>query len=509
MLKRLSVLLLALVPLVLVHANVVTANLAPAQALTGAVTWLRAQQLPDGGFPGFDGESDPSTTADAVVALLAAGVRIEDMAPDGSDPLDFLRQHVDTYGASTGGAAKLALAVLAAGRDPRQFGGVDLIARIEAAYDEETGLYDPQLFVDAYALMAVSAATSPPQVPQAAIDALLSRQIADGSWAWDGNTTPGAGDSNTTALVLQALVAAGLPRDHQALQHALQYLASVQAPDGSFAYQPGSEPLTGDANSTALAVQAILAAGEDPNSSRWRYALDALARFKNPSGALRWRDDVPDDNMLATLQAIPALAGRTLPVLPAMNAPLAWAMASESPGTPERCTYEPVTRHNVCDAFRQYWDARGGLPIFGYPLTRPYYDPALDLTVQYFERARFELHSPADGRPVVLLGRLGAELVAKRESEPSFQPAMPIERGDCRYFEETSHNLCAGFRAYWEEFGGLEVFGYPISEEFTEDSVVVQYFERARFEWHPGVWPERYDVLLGRIGAETIDVASR
>jgi len=50
------------------------------------------------------------------------------------------------------------------------------------------------------------------------------------------------------------------------------------------------------------------------------------------------------------------------------------------------------------------------------------------------------------------------------------------------------------------------VFGYPISEEFREVNLddgqeyVVQYFERARFEWHPGAWPERYDVLLGRLG---------
>lgn len=77
---------------------------------------------------------------------------------------------------------------------------------------------------------------------------------------------------------------------------------------------------------------------------------------------------------------------------------------------------------------------------------------------------------------------------------------------NCLYFTETAHSLCMGFRTYWEAYGGLAIFGYPLSEEsVNDDGVVSQWFERARFEWHPGAWPERYDVLLGRIGAELMD----
>ncbi len=72
----------------------------------------------------------------------------------------------------------------------------------------------------------------------------------------------------------------------------------------------------------------------------------------------------------------------------------------------------------------------------------------------------------------------------------------------CEYFEQTDKYLCFGFRSYWHEYGGLEIFGYPISNEIQEDGLTVQYFERARLEWHPGVWPERHDVLQGRLGAE-------
>ena len=76
-----------------------------------------------------------------------------------------------------------------------------------------------------------------------------------------------------------------------------------------------------------------------------------------------------------------------------------------------------------------------------------------------------------------------------------------------RLFDETGHNLCGGFSEYWEQFGGLAIYGYPISAEFTENGMTVQYFERARFEWHPGNDPDHYDVLLGRLGAQDLAAA--
>jgi N-acetyl-anhydromuramyl-L-alanine amidase AmpD len=79
------------------------------------------------------------------------------------------------------------------------------------------------------------------------------------------------------------------------------------------------------------------------------------------------------------------------------------------------------------------------------------------------------------------------------------------ERLSCRYFEETHHRVCDRFRAFWESYGesALLTFGYPLSEAFRDaDDVLVQYFERARFEWRPGSGQNRWDVLLGRVGDE-------
>lgn len=68
--------------------------------------------------------------------------------------------------------------------------------------------------------------------------------------------------------------------------------------------------------------------------------------------------------------------------------------------------------------------------------------------------------------------------------------------GTPRWFSQTGHTLAYSFGVFWELHGGLPVFGYPLSEVFVEDGRPVQYFERARFEWHG----EDALVLAGHLG---------
>ena len=53
------------------------------------------------------------------------------------------------------------------------------------------------------------------------------------------------------------------------------------------------------------------------------------------------------------------------------------------------------------------------------------------------------------------------------------------------YFPETGHYIYNLFQSYWVQFGGLQTFGYPLTEQRLEGDYWVQYFERARFEYHP------------------------
>ncbi|MCM8747592.1 N-acetylmuramoyl-L-alanine amidase [Thermomicrobiaceae bacterium CFH 74404] len=194
--------------------------------------------------------------------------------------------------------------------------------------------------------------------------------------------------------------------------------------------------------------------------------------------------------------------------LPAPTSPVP---ASSDPNM----VYFPETQHNVPRIFYDYWQANGGLERFGYPLTEPF--PEVSLTdgntylTQYFERARFEHHPELAGTQFeVLLGLLGSERTAGRRQEPPFQPVPPPSEPDVDYFPETGHTLRGLFRQYWWQNGGLPIFGYPISEEFEEQSktdgqvYVVQYFERNRFEWHPEFAGTRYEVLLGHLAREIL-----
>lgn len=78
-----------------------------------------------------------------------------------------------------------------------------------------------------------------------------------------------------------------------------------------------------------------------------------------------------------------------------------------------------------------------------------------------------------------------------------------------RFFPETGHTLSGAFLEFWQQHGGLVTFGYPITEEFDELSLIdgqihrVQYFERQRFELHPQ-HAEPHNVLLGLLGLEAL-----
>ncbi len=84
---------------------------------------------------------------------------------------------------------------------------------------------------------------------------------------------------------------------------------------------------------------------------------------------------------------------------------------------------------------------------------------------------------------------------------------------ESRYFPETKHTVSGLFLKYWTEHGGLAQQGYPLTEEFQEQSQLnaqvytVQYFERAVFERHPENAGTPYEVLLSQLG--TYELAAR
>ncbi|MDQ7028469.1 MAG: terpene cyclase/mutase family protein [Ardenticatenia bacterium] len=280
--------------------------------LSRAVTWVKAQQQPDGGFSdGFSEGSNVGATVDAVFAAVAVG---EDVSQWGSpSPLDFLASQAGRL-ERTGEIAKTILVAVATGQDPTTFGDVDLVAALLARYDERTGRFEGLVTDHAFAMLALKNAGQP--VPSGAAEALKALQADGGGWAFDGSSQP---DTNTTALAIQALVAAGEPASGEAMTRALDFLRAQQNEDGGFPYQKPSDFGTEtDANSTAWAIQGLVAAGQSLDD--WNAPHQALAALQAESGAFQWKAIVPGDNFLATAQAVPALAGVTFVEVPTVSA---------------------------------------------------------------------------------------------------------------------------------------------------------------------------------------------
>ncbi len=178
--------------------------------------------------------------------------------------------------------------------------------------------------------------------------------------------------------------------------------------------------------------------------------------------------------------------------------------------------YFQETKQTLSDkhGFLSYWNSHGGLPQFGYPTTAEILEvnPADQKTyiVQWFERNRFEWHPENKGTEYeVLLGLLGKQLTIGRENEGAFRRFENANYPSGAYFPETGHNLRNSFKTYWEQNGGLAIYGYPTSEEFNEASTdgniyITQWFERARFEYHPENKGTKYEVLLGLLGNQIV-----
>jgi hypothetical protein len=287
-----------------------------------ALAWLQGSQEADGGFSsGFSEGSDFGTTAEIVLAAVSAGQDVSTwVTSEGRTPLDYIASQIAAGQVQdVGNLSKAVFVATATGQNPRDFGGVDLVAALLAGQDTTSGQFGDTLFKHAYAVLALHNAGA--AAPSDAVTAMTTQVTEDGGWALFGGTAPATADTNTTALVMQALIAVG---EVDAAAGALPYLQRMQNADGGFPYQKPSEWGTDtDANSTAVVIQALQAL--DAPLSGWAVegvdplgALQAL--WDEETGGYLWQAAVPGVNMLATAQAVQAAEGMTLAALPQVGA---------------------------------------------------------------------------------------------------------------------------------------------------------------------------------------------
>jgi hypothetical protein len=158
--------------------------------------------------------------------------------------------------------------------------------------------------------------------------------------------------------------------------------------------------------------------------------------------------------------------------------------------------YFPETGHWVTSDFWVFYQrAADPLLVYGLPITESFQDQTSKRIVQYFQRARFEWHPEAPPGQRVQLSPLGFYLHTKPN------PVRYVENSPaCRVFPESGgFQVCYAFLEFFDKNGGVAQFGLPISNYESQDERIVQYFQRARFEWHPDL-PIGKRVVLTDVG---------
>jgi hypothetical protein len=300
------------VSLLLTAAAPAQAALTDRERTRRAVGYIASQQRNNGSIPAF---SPIGSTADAVLAFVAAGTGLPSMR----DALRYLaRQTRQGNVTGVGLKAKVVLAFSAAGRDPRDVGGRNLVLQLRGAFDSSPL---PVVFDTALAVLAIEAAGA--ATPAPAIQRLIANQCPDGGWPYDRyrsaredghcfsgdpNTDFFLSDTNSTALAVMALDAAGATPSVDPFG----FFGEIRDDEhGGWGYTWGFTST--DANSTALVLQAYAAEGRDA-PSRAERALRLLQYPRCGAFAFGFADGSPTDpDVGATIGAVPGLRALAMP----------------------------------------------------------------------------------------------------------------------------------------------------------------------------------------------------
>jgi hypothetical protein len=170
------------------------------------------------------------------------------------------------------------------------------------------------------------------------------------------------------------------------------------------------------------------------------------------------------------------------------------AIAGQQVVAQSNSRYFPETGHWVTDEFlAMYENIPNPIMLYGAPITEAFEDNQ-GKKVQYFEKVRFELDPTLPSNIQVKISPLGELLY-----EEGRKFGLTLNNPACRDFPETGHSICYAFLTFFEANGGLNQFGYPISDFEDHNGRIMQYFQKARLEWHPenprGQW-----VTVGNLG---------
>jgi hypothetical protein len=197
-----------------------------------------------------------------------------------------------------------------AGVSPQGFGGRDLRSKL-LAHRRKEGSFDRQIAFTAFGILALRATGTPASsgTIKAAAAFLARQQEKKGGWNY--YRRGGEADVDDTGAVLQALGAAG-KRKTKSAKRGAAWLVKQQHKDGGFAGPGGGS----NSQSTAFAVQGLVAAGRNPDKVRrsGRSPLTYLRKRIRADGSVAYSASSRQTPVWVTAQAVLALRKRALPI---------------------------------------------------------------------------------------------------------------------------------------------------------------------------------------------------
>jgi len=243
------------------------------------------------------------------MAIVATGEDPHDWMVNGTSAIDYWKTDDEAVNPEgTAELGKMNTLIAAAGENPHTFGGHDYLTELKERMKAD-GQFGDFVYTTYWGVLGLVSAGEDASLPAAW---LKSQQNDDGGYGW----MPGAeSDSDDTAAVIMALLAAGEKASDPSVARALDYLRAHQMNDGGFNYGGSS---SSNAASAAWVVQAIAAAGEDPSawSKNGNDVVSTLADLQQPDGSFLWTTYTADNPCGMTARAIPALLGKPYPVMP-------------------------------------------------------------------------------------------------------------------------------------------------------------------------------------------------
>jgi hypothetical protein len=166
-----------------------------------------------------------------------------------------------------------------------------------------------------------------------------------------------------------------------------------------------------------------------------------------------------------------------------------WVVTQAQQDQPE---YISETGFSVTGKFHEkYYSVENPQIVFGFPITDQITNKD-DIVIQYFDKARFE--QGPDGE--ISLTALGSEFY-----QVDGPPQESNRRaGSCKRFEGSDFPVCFEFLDYYEQYGGVEQFGLPISNYGSSGDSLVQYFENAVLEYKHNA-PNNPNVTIAMLGS--------